>query len=49
MAAARQRALAMANFLQDLRQASVTARRAFMVGYEHHLFPHLGTSTAQTN
>ena len=48
MAAAGRRALAMANFLQDLRQASVAARRAFVASYERHLFPHLGTSTAQT-
>ena len=35
-------------FLRGMRQASIEARRAFIAGYERHLFPHLGTSNAQT-
>ena len=48
MAAPGQRAFPIVNFLQDLRQASVAARRAFVARYERHLFPHLGTLSAQT-
>ena len=48
MAAPGRRAFPLVNFLQELRQASVAARRAFVACYERHLFPHLGTSSAQT-
>lgn len=48
MAAPRPQAFLFANFLQELRQASVAARRAFVDRYEQHLFPRLGTSSAQT-
>ena len=36
------------NFLQRMRHTSIEARRAFIIGYEHLLFPRLGTSNAQT-
>ena len=48
MAANGRRTFPITSFLQDLRQASVEARRAFVARYERHLFPHLGTSSAQT-
>ena len=48
MAANGRRNLPITSFLRDLRQASVEARRAFVARYEQHLFPHLGTSAAQT-
>ena len=48
MAANGRRNLPITSFLRDLRQASVEARIAFVAQYERHLFPHLGTSFAQT-
>ena len=40
--------LAMSNSLQHLLQADESVRRDFVARYERYLFPHLGTSTAQT-
>ena len=48
MAANGRQTFPITSFLQDLGQASVDARRAFLEQYEHHLFPHRGTSFAQT-
>ena len=48
MAAAAPGALAVANLQNLLSQTDLAGRRAFMEAYERHLFPRLGTSTAQT-
>ena len=48
MAANGRQTFPITHFLQDLCQASVEARRAFVAWYEWHLFPHPGTSSAQT-
>ena len=48
MAAAVPRNLSLAKLRNLLSQTSVAGRIAFMEAYERHLFPRLGTSTAQT-
>lgn len=48
MAAAVPRNVSLAELRNLLSQTSVAGRIAFMEAYERHLFPRLGTSTAQT-
>ena len=48
MATPRPQAFHLVNFLHGIRQANLEARRAFIAGYKCLLFPHLGTSNAQT-